>query len=344
MNDIDKVIDAINGLKDKTWLDWIQVAVNIVLPALTCWVAYLTFNLQKQMKRDEDKEKQVEKIKNASNIYYFLNDIINRMADITFEYSAFNNIVIDGNDFMSSISYLKGRLFTNKEFVLLRELYALYDEIKRDSIVNEKNFKILYKKLIDSNINPTNIPEYRNNNNLDYLVSLPILSIMKKLELVMNSKIEMSDSRIKMSIDNDNNVSIRKDYGKGYYLESNKEIINGKVTRYEIVLFFNSKDITTVNELVYDGTIKNNKICGKGCYYYYTTNGFGNKIDSAMLNQSGVNLDIIAQSIKEKLSTISLDGHFKATFDGIFKDGDIFKGIIKYKLGPNDNEKKIEIK
>ncbi len=344
MYDIDKLILAIKELNERNWLDWIQLIANIIFPILTFWVAYLTFNLQKQIKKDEDREKLVEKVKHASNIYYFINDILNKMADIHFEYSAFNNIVIDGNDFMSDISYLKGRLFTNREFSLLRELYALYDGIKQDPRENEKNFKILYKKLIDINLNPVSIPDYRNSNNLDYIVSLSVLSIIKKLELIMNGKIEMTDSRIEMNIDCDNNVYIKKNYGKGYDLEYNNEIINGKINKYEIVLFFKDDGISTVSELVYDGMVKDNVISGRGYYYYYTANGFGDKIDSGSLSQVGVNLDVIAQRIKKELSDVSPDGCFKATFVGDFKEGNINKGVLKYKLNLNDNDNEKEIK
>ena len=342
MEQTEKIIEAINGLNRITWFDWIQMIASIIFSAINCWVAYLTFRLQRKIKLDDDKEKRLKDIDHVSSVYYFLNDIINKVADTEFEYTTFDNIVVEGKKFMEDINYLKTKYITNKDFSFLRELYVLYDDIKRDPKTNQKNFKILYKKVIDANIEPQKIPVYRNENKFDYIVSIQLLMIIKKLEFVLNSDITFTDDNITMSI-NGRNVTIIKNYDKKHYLEYKNDVITGEVNKYEMILHFGDI-ISTSYELTYSGSVKNDVPNGKGEYYYYTSeNGFNKGINSCDLNRKGVNYDSIAQDIKNYLATESTDGHFIATFKGSFDNGTIKSGVLKYKLTSSDSEKEISI-
>lgn len=338
MEQCEEIINAISSLGKNDWFDWLQLIVNIIFSIITFWVAYLTYRLQKQTKADEDKERRLNDVQHVSNVYYFLNDIINKMADIEFEYTSFDNIVVEGKQYMDNINYLRNRYITNEDFGLLRELYALYDGIRTNPKQNSKNFKILYKKVIDTNIEPINIPIYRNNNNYDYIVSLQLLSLLKKLENVLNNYIEVSDNRLTVELDNKSMI-IKKQYNKDYYLENNNGVISGNVERYEAVMHFNQDKIYLVYELVYNGSIKNNNPDGKGKYHYYSSeNGFNGKIDSCNLNIKGLNYDEIAQEIKNEMSSKSKDGYFECILTGTFSEGKIKSGIIKYRLSSNSEE------
>ena len=214
---IDELINAINNIgTNVTLFDWIKLIISICTSVITCWVAILTFNLQKKIKKDDDLEKRINDTNHVSNVYYFLNDIINKMADIKFEYTAFNSIVVEGKQFMDDINYLRTRVITNQEFNMLRELYALYDGIKIDPKLNQKNFKILYKKVIDINVDPKQIPIHRNESNLDYIVSFQLLIIIKKLEHILSDEVKTSDSNIEVNFKN-NNITIMKKYDNEYY-------------------------------------------------------------------------------------------------------------------------------
>ena len=342
MEQTEKIIGAINQLNRISWFDWLQLIISVIFSIITCWVAYLTFKLQKKIKTDDDKEKRLKDIDHVSSVYYFLNDIINKMADAEFEYAAFDNVVVEGQKFMEDINYLKTRYITPKEFNFLRELYSLYDGIKEDSKKYQKNFKILYKKVIDTNIEPQKIPVYRDENNFDYIVTIQLLMIIKKLEFVLNNNITFTDNNILMS-SNESNMTITKYYDKNHYLECKNDIIIGQVNKYEIILHFGNT-ISTSYELVYSGAVKDNEPNGKGEYYYYTSeNGFNYGINSCDLNRKGVNYDPIAQDIKNYLTSEDSSGHFVATLKGTFDNDGIKSGTLKYRLSLSGPEKEIKI-
>lgn len=318
-------------------IDYIELILTILFYGLTTFVAFLTYKLQKQVKKDNDKDKQFEIINYASNIYYFLNDIIYKMADTEFTYDVFSNISIDNKDFMKSINYLRNRVINNKEFLFLRELYFLYNGLKNDPQSNYKNFKILYKRVIDNNINPIKIKELRNNNKINDITSFPLLIIMKKLEIQMNNKIEEYSEGMLESKYFNGNLFIRKNYSDKYYLEYKNENIFGIVQQYEIVLFFKKPQITSTSELKYEGEIDNNLYNGKGKYFYYTTqNGFNYTIDSCMLKEKDINFDYNAQLIKETLEKYGVK-NAHAVYEGIFEKGKIKDGKLGYKEKAEDD-------
>ena len=341
MSEIDKIVEAINNTGGVTCFDWLQMIFNAVLTGLATWIAYINYKLQKKIKEDSDKEKKIESLKHVSSVYYFLNDVFHKMADTEFKYSTFNNVVVDGAKYMDDINYLRMQNITNQEFNLLRELYALYDGIKTDPKENMRNFKILYKKVIDVNINPKDIPKYKKEDNYDYLASIQFLTIMKKLESMMSND-KKTDANIK--IDFNNKMYVRKKYDKDHYIENKNGIIKGNIKKYETIMHFGSSNISTSSELIYEGTIINNNIAGEGKYYYYTkSKGFANAVNSCNLKEVEINLDTIAQTIKNKMKDECPDGMFVATYEGTFEDGDIKNGILRYKFTPDEKEQEKEI-
>lgn len=342
MNEVERIIEAINNVGKTTSFDWLNFGLNLILTIIATWIAYVNFKLQKKMKEDEDKEKKLEAQKHISSVYYFLNDILHKMADTNFKYDTFNNVVVDGAKYMDDINYIRMQGISEDDFNYLRELYALYDGIKADSRENMKNFKVLYKKVIDVYINPKNIPEHKSNNNYDYLASIQLLTLMKKLEYMMGGKIKNSAANIKL--DFHNKVYIRKDYDEKHYVENKNGIINGNVMKYETIMTFDHSNISTASELIYEGEITNGIIEGAGKYNYYTKiKGFDRGVNSRDLKEEGINLDIIAQRIKDIMSFECADGMFIATFEGTFKNGNIDKGILRYKLNPNEQEQEKEV-
>ena len=85
-------------------------------------IAFLTFRLQKSIKEENDKSKQDEYSRHASDIYYFIHDILYKKDN-----NSFNSISIDGKEYMKDINYIRYKYISNNEFKLLREIYILYD-------------------------------------------------------------------------------------------------------------------------------------------------------------------------------------------------------------------------
>lgn len=343
MENAERIINAINDVNKINWFDWTQLLFNVVTTIVTIVIAYLAYKLQKRTKADEDRERRLIEVQHISSVYYFLNDIIYKMADTEFDYFIFENAVVDGQKFMDDINYLRDRYITNQEFIYLREIYALYDGIKNNPKHNEKFFKLLYKQVIDINIEPIAIINYREKNDIDFIISIQLLMIMKKIERILNDKIDSTNNNVVIST-NKSNISITKNYDKHYSLKNNNGIINGKVKKYEPVFHFHDDKIRTKYELVYEGSVKDNIPDGHGKYYYYTEyNGFNKNINSCDLNIKGINYDEIAQEIKDLLSNESSNGHFMATCDGIFDMNTIKSGTLNYTLTSNSEQKELKI-
>jgi len=116
-------------------------------------IAYLTFKLQKTIKEEKDQAKKDEYSRHASDIYYFIHDILYKKDN-----NSFNSISIDGKEYMKDINYIRYKYISNKEFELLRRIYILYDN---------KDYELLFELL---------------NNSKD------INAIIHKLESIMNNK------------------------------------------------------------------------------------------------------------------------------------------------------------
>lgn len=116
-------------------------------------IAYLTFKLQKTIKEEKDQAKKDEYSRHASDIYYFIHDILYKKDN-----SSFSNIIVDGKEYMQDINYIRYKYISNKEFELLRKIYILYDN---------KDYKLLSELL----------------NNKE-----SINKIINKLESIMNKK------------------------------------------------------------------------------------------------------------------------------------------------------------
>ena len=116
-------------------------------------IAYLTFKLQKTIKEEKDQAKKDEYSRHASDIYYFIHDILYKKDN-----SGFSNVIVDGKEYMQDINYIRYKYISNKEFELLRKIYILYDN---------KDYKLLFELL---------------NNSKD------INTIIHKLESIMNNK------------------------------------------------------------------------------------------------------------------------------------------------------------
>ena len=116
-------------------------------------IAYLTFKLQKTIKEEKDQAKKDEYSRHASDIYYFIHDILYKKDN-----SGFSNVIVDGKEYMQDINYIRYKYISNKEFELLRKIYILYDN---------KDYKLLFELL---------------NNSKD------INTIIHKLESIMNKK------------------------------------------------------------------------------------------------------------------------------------------------------------
>lgn len=343
-NDIKEIVKAINEVTNPTCFDYIQLFFTVFFSLVTSCVAILTLRLQKKIKENDDADRHIVEVQHISNVYYFLNDIINKIADIEFEYSLFESIVIDGQKYMEDINYLRYKYIDNNEFNLLKDLYALYDGIHKNPKENNRNFKLLYKKVIDTNIEPIEIANYRNTNDFNYVISIKLLRIIKKLENALNNKYDIINDKIIIDMKNDKIKSITKNYDKKYYLTFTDDLITGYVKKYEPVFHFNSEKINITYELIYKGNVSNNNPSGKGEYYYHTeNNGFNRKINSCDLKIHGTNYDPIAQKIKELLADESSDGHFVATFKGTFKNNSIKNGTLIYLLNPTTKEKIIKV-
>lgn len=96
-------------------------------------IAYLTFKLQKTIKEEKDQAKKDEYSRHASDIYYFIHDILYKKDN-----SSFNNVIVDGKEYMQDINYIRYKYISNKEFELLRKIYILYDN---------KDYKLLSELL-----------------------------------------------------------------------------------------------------------------------------------------------------------------------------------------------------
>ena len=116
-------------------------------------IAYLTFKLQKTIKEEKDQAKKDEYSRHASDIYYFIHDILYKKDN-----NSFNSISIDGKEYMKDINYIRYKYISNKEFELLRRIYILYDN---------KDYELLFELLSNSK---------------------DINAIIHKLESIMNNK------------------------------------------------------------------------------------------------------------------------------------------------------------
>ncbi len=96
-------------------------------------IAYLTFKLQKTIKEEKDQAKKDEYSRHASDIYYFIHDILYKKDN-----SSFSNVIVDGKEYMQDINYIRYKYISNKEFELLRKIYILYDN---------KDYKLLSELL-----------------------------------------------------------------------------------------------------------------------------------------------------------------------------------------------------
>ncbi len=96
-------------------------------------IAYLTFKLQKTIKEEKDQAKKDEYSRHASDIYYFIHDILYKKDN-----SGFSNVIVDGKEYMQDINYIRYKYISNKEFELLRKIYILYDN---------KDYKLLSELL-----------------------------------------------------------------------------------------------------------------------------------------------------------------------------------------------------
>ena len=108
-------------------------------------IAYLTFKLQKTIKEEKDQAKKDEYSRHASDIYYFIHDVLYKSKN-----SNYNDIVIDGKEYMRDINYIRYKYITNKEFKLLREIYILYDNKDYNilsELINSEDIKRIIHKL-----------------------------------------------------------------------------------------------------------------------------------------------------------------------------------------------------
>ena len=62
-------------------------------------IAYLTFKLQKTIKEEKDQAKKDEYSRHASDIYYFIHDILYKKDN-----SGFSNVIVDGKEYMQDIN------------------------------------------------------------------------------------------------------------------------------------------------------------------------------------------------------------------------------------------------
>ena len=340
MENTKEIVEAIKSINNRDWLFYFQVFGPIVLSIITFWVAYLTYKLQKRTKEDDDKERKLKDSLHINNVYYFLNDVINKLSDVEFEYFLFDNIVVEGKEYMDDINYLRNRYITHEDFCYLRELYSLYDGVKANPKQNRKNFKALYKMVMDTSLEPSYILSH--SNNYDYITNINLLSIIKRLECVLDEYPGVTDTRVSFDSGVDG-FCVKKEYGDGYYLEWYNGEVSGKIKRYEPVFHYSDNNITLVYELVYVGGVRNGLPCGEGKYYYYTSNnGFDGVINSSVLNKKGINYDPIAQEIRSRIISESPDGYFSATLSGVFDNGAVISGKLEYQLSPSLRKKSIK--
>ena len=108
-------------------------------------IAYLTFKLQKNIKEEKDKIKIEEDSRHASDIYYFIQDVLYKSKN-----SNYNNIIVDGKEYMKDINYIRYKYISNKEFKLLRKIYILYDNKDYNTLselINSEDIKRIIHKL-----------------------------------------------------------------------------------------------------------------------------------------------------------------------------------------------------
>ena len=330
------IIKAVNNLNKISWIDILQIIIVVISTIFTIWFSILTYKLQKKVAENDKKYKDQENSIHASNVYYFLVDVVYKSID--FKANEFNNISIDGKDFMRDINYLHYDVLTHEEFLLLREIFMLYDRIK-NSNKNMADFKLIYKKVVDCYVNPEAIKGLREDNKIDDICSIKVLAILKKLEYEMKRKV-CSTNTIHTIFD-DEMCFVEKIYENKKHVQICNGKIDGDVEQYDIVIFDSLK---IVFEKIYDGKIENGKYSGSGKYYYYTTHkDFGYKIDSCMLNQKNINYDPVSQQIKEVLEKNINDVNCYCEFAGKFKDGSIKSGRLDYKINKDDDFNSIKI-
>ena len=109
-------------------------------------IAYLTFKLQKTIKEEKDQAKKDEYSRHASDIYYFIHDILYKKDN-----SSFSNVIVDGKEYMQDINYIRYKYISNEEFELLRRIYILYDnkdyELLFELLNNSKDINVIIHKL-----------------------------------------------------------------------------------------------------------------------------------------------------------------------------------------------------
>ena len=84
----------------------------------TILIAFLTFKLQLDMRKDKLRTRKLEYIKHASNVYYFLKDILNDKKKIS----------LTEKEYMYDINYIKYKIINIEEYNLLKNIYTLYKE------------------------------------------------------------------------------------------------------------------------------------------------------------------------------------------------------------------------
>lgn len=331
------------------FISYLQLISTVFLSLITFGITIITYNLQKQMhKFEEDKDKN-EKRQSVNNIYYYLEDIINKCADISFDDNVLEAIFISKKEYMKDLYFLKGNILNTKQFKLLNNIFIQVEKFinYRDSDAYGRLYKIkpLYKLVIDTNISPLEIKKTKDTGNFNELVNIEVLEIVYKLRAYLE---EFSVG----NIDSESDRIIIKKNSKGFYIKKEYEngmltlddgIINGKIQKYEPLFIKPSNKINIEYEIIYEGNIKNNLFNGEGTYFYYTKqNGHNGKINSYGLSEPNVNFDYNAQLIKKILSSIKIE-IAKANFKGTFKDGQILDGKLEYQEKPEDAIKSVEI-
>lgn len=349
-NIISKNINFKNNNNNRSdFISYLQLIATVFLSLITFWITIITYNLQRKMHKLEENKDKIEKKQSVNNIYYYLEDIINKCADISLDDNMLETIFISKKEYIKDLYFLKGNILNNKQFKLLNNIFTQVEKFinYRDSNAYSQLYKIkpLYKLLIDTNISPTEIKKLKDGGNFNELINIEVLEIICQLKSYLEEiSIGNIDSESK-------NITIKKNL-KGFYIKKEYENrvlisdngkISGKIQKYEPLFTKPSNKINIEHEIIYNGDIKNNLFNGEGTYFYHTQkNGFNGKINSCDLSEINVNFDYNAQLIKKLLDSIKINTA-KANFKGTFKDGKIWNGILEYQEKPEDTIISIEI-
>ena len=300
--------------------------INIIVSTL---ISYNVYILSKRIAEQNNIEKNREKYESVCIVYDYLNEIVSYTKKIVFKEKENYHILKYNEEFMKHVYNIGQDILDENDIELIRKInYNLKNYINRDknAVAEKIVIKLLYKNLFDMNMTITQIADFNNMVDIDLLLNPQLVLILSKLRKTLNyeyrKNIEFENIRLKIFYKK-GTIIVKKKYNDTDYLENGL----GKVKIYEPI-FYANEEFYRNGAMIYDGEIYNYIPDGLGTYYYYKSN----KEKNIFLDSYNF-VDTTAERIKKLLITAKIDVKENLMFHGVFRNGKIVDGVIKFENG-----------